>query len=129
MIGVDGGGGVRIEATSWSERPGSKDEWHAYGIRNQGCLRLEMDAAVVDEYQLAYVPGLLQSEDYMRALFPNSWRRPTDAEIDQDVQARLFRQRRLTEDPTLELVTMVDEPARIGNPRRAAGYGPVTAEN
>lgn len=47
----------------------------------------------------------------MRALFPHSRRRPTDAEIDQDVQARLFRQRRLTEEPALELVAIVDESA------------------
>jgi hypothetical protein len=70
-----------------------------------------MDAAVVHDYQLTYVPGLLQTEDYMRTLFQTSWWRPTDAEIDQDVQARLFRQRRLTEEPALELVAIVDESA------------------
>jgi transcriptional regulator with XRE-family HTH domain len=88
-----------------------KDEWHSYGIGGQGYLRLEMDAAMVHNYQLAHVPGLLQTEDYMRALFRNSRRRPTDAEIDRDVQARLFRQRRLTEEPALELVAIVDESA------------------
>ena len=88
-----------------------KDEWRSYGIGGQGYLRLEMDAAVVHNYQLAHVPGLLQTEDYMRALFRNSRRRPTDAEIDRDVQARLFRQRRLTEEPALELVAIVDESA------------------
>ena len=88
-----------------------KGEWHSYGIGGQGYLRLEMDAAMVHNYQLAHVPGLLQTEDYMRALFRNSRRRPTDAEIDRDVQARLFRQRRLTEEPALELVAIVDESA------------------
>lgn len=68
-----------------------------------------MDATVVHNYQPAYVPGLLQTEDYMRTLFRNSRRRPTDAEIDLDVRARLFRQRRLTEQPVLELVAIVDE--------------------
>jgi Domain of unknown function (DUF5753)/Helix-turn-helix domain len=86
-----------------------KQEWHAYGISGQGYLMLEMEATVVHNYQLAYVPGLLQTEDYMRTLFRNSRRRPTDAEIDLDVRARLFRQRRLTEQPTLELVAIVDE--------------------
>ena len=88
-----------------------KDEWRSYGIGGQGYLRLEMDAAVVHNYQLAHVPGLLQTEDYMRALFRNSRRHPTDAEVDRDVQARLFRQRRLTEEPALELVAIVDESA------------------
>ncbi|MBV9011505.1 MAG: helix-turn-helix domain-containing protein [Pseudonocardiales bacterium] len=94
-----------------------KNEWHAYGISDQGYLRLEMDATVVHEYQLAYVPGLLQTEDYMRVLFQTSRRRLTDAEVDQDVEVRLFRQRRLTTEPALELVTIVDESAL----RRAVG--------
>lgn len=85
--------------------------WHAYGRSGQGYLGLETDAVVVHNYQLAYVPGLLQTEDYMRTLFRNSRRRPTDAEIDRDVQARLLRQRRLTEEPALELVAIVDESA------------------
>lgn len=85
--------------------------WHAYAIREQGYLGLEEDAAVVHDYQLAYTPGLLQTEDYMRALFRNSRRRPTKAEVDRDVEVRLFRQRRLTEEPALELVAIVDESA------------------
>lgn len=85
--------------------------WHAYAIRDQGYLGLEADASVVYDYQLAFVPGLLQTANYMRALFRTSRRRPTDAEIDRDVEVRLFRQRRLTEEPALELVAIVDESA------------------
>jgi transcriptional regulator with XRE-family HTH domain len=88
-----------------------RTEWHAYGISDQGYLRLEIDATVVHEYQLACVPGLLQTEGYMRALFRNSRQCPTDAEIDRDVEGRLFRQRRLTEEPMLELVAIIDESA------------------
>jgi transcriptional regulator with XRE-family HTH domain len=88
-----------------------KNEWHAYGIGGQGYPRLEMDATVVHDYQLAYVPGLLQTEDYMRALFRTSRRRPSEAEIAWDVEVRRFRQRRLTEEPLLELVAIVDESA------------------
>jgi hypothetical protein len=105
------GGAQWTEIIEMVREARKKNEWHAYGIGGQGYLRLEMDAAMVYEYQLAYVPGLLQTEDYMRALFRNSSRRPTDAEIDRDVQARLFRQRRLTAEPALELVAIVDESA------------------
>ncbi len=105
------GGPQWTEIIDLTREARKKDEWHSYGISDHGYLRLEMDAAVVHEYQLAFVPGLLQTEDYMRALFRNSRRRLTNAEIDQDVQARLFRQRRLTEEPALELVTIVDESA------------------
>jgi hypothetical protein len=86
-----------------------KDEWHAYGISGQGYFRRELDAATVHNYQVTYVSGLLQTENYMRTLFRSSRQRRTDAEIDRDVQARLFRQRRLTEGPALELVAIVDE--------------------
>ena len=105
------GGAQWTEIIDMTREARKKNEWHAYGIGDQGYLRLEMDAAVVHEYQLAHVPGLLQTKDYMRTLFRNSRRRPTDAEIDQDVQARLFRQRRLVEEPELELITIVDESA------------------
>jgi hypothetical protein len=76
---------------------------------------LEADAVVVHNYQLAHVPGLLQTEDYMRTLFRNSRRRPSDAEIDRDVEARLRRQRRLTEEPALESGGG-DVPDAVGTP-------------
>jgi hypothetical protein len=61
--------------------------------------------------------GVLQTEDYMRVLFRNSRRGLSDAEVDQGVKARLFRQRRLTTEPALELVGIVDESVL----RRAVG--------
>jgi transcriptional regulator with XRE-family HTH domain len=103
------GGAEWAEIIDMVREARKKNEWHAYGIGGQGYLNLEMDATVVHNFQLAYVPGLLQTEYYMRALFRHSRRRPTDAEIDRDVQARLFRQRRLTGEPALELVAIVDE--------------------
>jgi len=107
----DVGGDRWSEIIDLTREARKKDRWHAYGKSGQGYLQLEMDAVVVHDYQLSYVPGLLQTEDYMRTLFRHSRRCPTDAEIDRDVEARLFRQRRLTEEPTLELVTIVDESA------------------
>ena len=50
-------------------------------------------------------------------LFRNSRRGLSDAEVDQGVKARLFRQRRLTTEPALELVGIVDESVL----RRAVG--------
>ena len=86
-----------------------KNEWHAHRPGGQGYLRLELDAVTVHDYQVTCVPGLLQTESYMRTLFRSSRQCRTDAEIDRDVQARLFRQRRLTAEPVLELVAIVDE--------------------
>lgn len=106
-----------IGGTQWTEiidmvREARKRSWlQAYGIRGQGYVGLETDATVVHDFQLACVPGLLQTESYMRALFRASRRRPTDAEIERDVKIRMLRQRRLVEGPSLELVAIVDEAA------------------
>lgn len=86
-----------------------KGWWHAYGLSNAGYVVLEADAAVVHEYQLGYIPGLLQTADYIRAMFRGSPPPRTEADIDRIVRVRLFRQRRLTEDPPLELVAIMDE--------------------
>lgn len=107
----DVGGDRWTEIIDLTREARQKGWWHPYGIRDQGYLGLETDAAVVHNYQLAYVPGLLQTEEYMRTLFRNSRRCPAEAEIQRDVRVRLLRQRRLTERPTLELIAIVDESA------------------
>ena len=53
------GGAQWTEILELTREARKKGEWHAFGIRNQGYLRLELDATVVHNYQLAYVPGLL----------------------------------------------------------------------
>ncbi|MGH3855629.1 MAG: helix-turn-helix domain-containing protein [Pseudonocardiaceae bacterium] len=104
-----------IGGTEWTEiidltrEAKHKGWWHAYGLSNAGYVALETDAAVVYDYQLGYVPGLLQTADYIRAVFRGTPPPRTEAEIDRLVQVRLIRQRRLTEDPPLELVAIVDE--------------------
>jgi len=101
-----------------------KGWWYAYGLSDAGYVALEADAAVVHEYQLGYIPGLLQTADYIRAVFRGTPPPRADAEIERIVRARLFRQRRLTEDPLLELVAIVDETAL----RRPIGEAEVMRE-
>ncbi|MGH3931723.1 MAG: helix-turn-helix domain-containing protein, partial [Pseudonocardiaceae bacterium] len=105
----DIGGAQWTEIIDLAREARQKGWWHAYGISNAGFVALETDAAVVYDYQLAYVPGLLQTADYTRAVFCGSPPPRTDAEIERTVQVRHCRQRRLTEDPPLELVAIVDE--------------------
>lgn len=110
MLDLYGVGGERwTEIIDLVRQARKKGWWYAYGLRDQGYVGLESGAVVVHDYQLAYVPGLLQTEDYMRTLFRSSWRRPLDLEIERDVAVRLRRQQRLTEEPALELVALVDE--------------------
>jgi hypothetical protein len=84
--------------------------WVAYGIRDRGFIGMETDAATSSELSLMYVPGLLQTEDYMRALFTSNRTRRTKKELENHVAARLFRQRRLTDAAfPLHLHAIIDE--------------------
>ncbi|MCN9241269.1 helix-turn-helix domain-containing protein [Streptomyces sp. RY43-2] len=68
--------------------------------------RADMDAEAVAlrEYQERVIPGLLQTEDYARALFS---RVATGEEVEERVHARLSRQQRfLAEDGPLYLVVL-----------------------
>jgi hypothetical protein len=70
---------------------------------------LEYDARTLQCWELGLVPGLLQTEDYARAVLSSLPRRTPD-EVERLVKARLQRQARLTQetDP-LELWAVVDE--------------------
>lgn len=79
---------------------------------------METEAAVEFELSVVYIPGLLQTEAYMRALFSTGKVQRTRERLANDVAARLHRQRRLLDEEfPLELVAIVDEAAlrkRVG---------------
>lgn len=83
--------------------------WRNYGLDDRGYVPLESEASLVRTFQTSHMPGLLQTEDYARALFRASTRRRTEAELERDVTVRMIRQRRLAADDPLELVAIVDE--------------------
>ena len=51
------------------DRAWEKGWWHAYGLDDRGYIPLEADADEVRTYQLGLVPGLPQTEAWMRAAF------------------------------------------------------------
>ncbi|MFF9274919.1 helix-turn-helix domain-containing protein [Streptomyces griseosporeus] len=70
--------------------------------------RAEMDAVAVAlwEYQERVIPGLLQTEDYARALFS---RMASGTELEERVRARLSRQQRFLSDGGPLYVAILDE--------------------
>ncbi|MEV6672886.1 helix-turn-helix transcriptional regulator [Streptomyces sp. NPDC051162] len=70
---------------------------------------LEADARRLHTFELGYVPGLLQTEDYARAVLSDGGRRSAD-ETQRLVTVRMRRQERITEeaDP-LQLWAVIDE--------------------
>jgi hypothetical protein len=87
-----------------------KGWWQAHGLPAMGYVALEAAANSVRTFNLAHVAGLLQTEDYARAVFEQSLLRRSARLVDNQVAVRLIRQRRLTEpDGGLELAVVVDE--------------------
>ncbi|XVU21166.1 helix-turn-helix domain-containing protein [Actinoplanes sp. CA-054009] len=86
-------------------------------------VQLESDASVMRNWEPVAVPGLLQTEAYMRALFSVGLDRRPDW-VDRAVSLRLGRQRRLTNAPPLHLFAVMDE----GVIHRRIGGAEVMAE-
>ena len=89
--------------------------WNAYSDLLPQWFRayvdLEAVAAQIRTYQGQLVPGLLQTEAYMRALMRSTLRDNRPEEIDRRVSLRLTRQRLLTRDDGPQLWAVMDEAA------------------
>jgi hypothetical protein len=80
-------------------------------LRPGNFIGLEQEASTMRAWEPIVLPGLLQTESYMRALMRTG--RPSDApqDIDRRVALRLKRQDRLTSANPLRLSAIVDESA------------------
>jgi hypothetical protein len=92
-------------------RAKQKGWWREFGVSNQSYVALEHDACHVRNFQMEYVPGLLQTETYMRLLFSKSGRTGHSKQwIDKEATVRLRRARKLyDDDKPFELHATVDE--------------------
>jgi transcriptional regulator with XRE-family HTH domain len=90
-----------------ANRPGW---WTKYNIEDRGYIGMETEASVVREVTLINIPGLLQTEAYMWASFVSG---PLPAaQLQNEVKARMYRQKRLTDEEfPLELTAIIDEAA------------------
>jgi hypothetical protein len=106
----DAGGDQWTAVTELAREARRQGWWRAYGLGNTDYVAFEAEAARVQELALGFVPGLLQTPEYARALMRAAPLRRTVEEVDRAVAARVYRQRRLTsaENP-LELVAVLDE--------------------
>ena len=80
---------------------------NAYGMY----IGLESAATAVRNFELAVIPGLLQTEDYARTIIQAQRVSDKADEIERRVKVRLARQACLTEDPPLMFWTIIDEGA------------------
>jgi hypothetical protein len=70
---------------------------------------LEAETTAVRSYEVSVVSGLLQTADYARAVMREMFPRHTAEQIERLVDLRMTRQRRLEDDPPLELWAILDE--------------------
>ncbi|MFE9203201.1 helix-turn-helix domain-containing protein [Micromonospora sp. NPDC007230] len=97
--------------------------WHRYGdvlpSWFQSYLGLEAAAALIRTYEVQFVPGLLQTPEYARAVILLGHRGAPDEEVDRRVSLRTKRQEVLRRDKPPQLWAVLDEAALrrpIGGP-------------
>jgi transcriptional regulator with XRE-family HTH domain len=89
-----------------------KGWWHLYGtVLTTAYVGLEAAASSIRAYEAQVVPGLLQVEEYARAMICEARPDISDAEVDRRVHVRMARQSLLTQDEPLQLSVVLDEAA------------------
>jgi hypothetical protein len=101
-----------------------KGWWHTYGMNLpdwfEAYVAFEAEAIAFSDFQPLYIPGLLQTEDYARAVLQAA---PTEGPaegIDRQVALRLERQGILTKNDPPELWFVISETAlqvQVGTPK------------
>ncbi|WP_371655549.1 MULTISPECIES: helix-turn-helix transcriptional regulator [unclassified Streptomyces] len=91
------------------------DEYTAY-------ISFEAEARSVRNYESLFIPGLLQTEDYARAVIRGVLPTATTKEVDHRVQARIERRVVFEKERSLELWAIMDEATlqrMVGGPKVA----------
>ena len=78
-------------------------------MRPGNFVGMEADASTAKVWEPIVLPGLLQTEAYMRALMGTGRRNDPQQSVDRRVALRLLRQERLTKQPQLTLLAVIDE--------------------
>jgi transcriptional regulator with XRE-family HTH domain len=97
-----------VELAREAQQPGW---WKAYGLgKHAWYVAYETEAERIQDFEPTFVPGLLQTAAYARALMVAVPLRRTSEQLDNEVAARMHRQRRLSSDENpLALLAVVEE--------------------
>ena len=112
MYGVDDAG-ARQALIGMAREGHRKGWWAAYDdVLPSGFdiyVGLEAETVAIRSYEVSAVHGLLQTADYARAVLREMFPRHAAEQIERLVDLRMTRQRRLEDDPPLELWAILDE--------------------
>jgi hypothetical protein len=94
----------RSNEAGWWQRSGAAvPEWFSEYVG------LESAAVRIQTYELLFVPGLLQTEDYARAIVTRGHPESADATVEERVRVRMSRQRLLDRPDAPRLWAVLDE--------------------
>jgi hypothetical protein len=101
---------VFLELVKRSNQPGW---WYGYTDLMpewfQDYVGLEESAYRIQTYELQFIPGLLQTEDYARAVATHGWVEPTTREAERRVALRMERQKLLLRQDAPKVWAVIDE--------------------
>jgi transcriptional regulator with XRE-family HTH domain len=87
-----------------------KGWWHPYStVLTSAYVGMEAAASSIRAYEQQVVPGLLQTEDYAKAMIRAARPDITGEEVDRRVRVRLGRQSLLTQDDSIDVWVVLDE--------------------
>jgi transcriptional regulator with XRE-family HTH domain len=111
MLGVYGiAGAEQEELIQISREARQKGWWHPYtAVLTGAYVGLEQAARSIRAYEQQVVPGLLQTEDYAKAMIRAARPDITLEEVDRRVRVRLNRQSLLSQDDAIDLWVVLDE--------------------
>jgi transcriptional regulator with XRE-family HTH domain len=111
MLELYGVGGAEAEEIIQIAREArQKGWWHPYTqVLSGAYVGLEAAAGSIRAYEQQVIPGLLQTEEYARALLRSARPDITAGEIEQRVRVRLGRQSLLSQDDPIDLWVVLDE--------------------
>ncbi|MEY9214267.1 helix-turn-helix domain-containing protein [Thermobifida halotolerans] len=92
-----------------------KGWWAAFGdvLGSGEFVGLEAEASRIRTFESAAVPGLLQTEDYARALMSDNELISDAADLDRRVQARMLRKQVLSQSTPPDYQAVIDEAALL----------------
>jgi transcriptional regulator with XRE-family HTH domain len=111
MLGIYGVSGDECEElVQISREARQKGWWHPYSTVLTGAyVGLEAAAESIRAYEHQVVPGLLQTEEYARAMIRAARPDITADDVERRVSVRLGRQSLLTQDDPIDLWVVLDE--------------------
>lgn len=92
------------------ERAKERGWWRKYGLTDAHYVVMEDAASEAYEFQLGYLPELLQTEQYAQMTCTDDAAATSIKTINSKIKVRIARQRRLLADPPLRLHSIVHEP-------------------